>query len=104
MLRSELLVYAGEFEQAILLAQQVLDTSPRSWQLVRSYQMLILACAYQLRGDLPEAYSVLDAGLCEQHAHTEILHVRLASSGACQLARRGPAGHARSSRTVSASG
>lgn len=80
ILRSELLWYAGQLDEVIPLAQRVLTGLPKAWQLARSYQMLILAGAYQMAGDLPHAYAVLDDGLREQHADTEILHVRLAVS------------------------
>jgi LuxR family maltose regulon positive regulatory protein len=82
ILRSELLLYSGEFDRAIHLGRQALDTIPENWQLARSYQIAILACAYQVCGDLPQAYAILDSGPREQHAHTEIYRLRLLATRA----------------------
>ena len=67
---------AGDPEAVIELGQQALATTPRAWYCVRAIAWLWLAVAYQMAGQLDQAYAALAEGQAEDGA----ARARVASS------------------------
>lgn len=77
ILRTELLFVAMRPQEAIALGHGALAKATPAWQTAGSHLIFSLAGAYQMTGDLTQAYAVLNAALEQPHNYPSIFHVRV---------------------------